>query len=46
MLSQWLADEFQRVSLVVMDKSGAVVTKTLTLTSEKENSVTEDGFNT
>jgi hypothetical protein len=46
MLSQWLAGEFQRVSLVVMDKSDAVVTKTLTLTSEKENSVAEDEFNT
>jgi len=41
-----LADEFQRESLVVMDKSGAVVTKTLTLPSERENSVTEDEINT
>ena len=46
MLSQSLADEFQRESLVVMDKSGAVVTKTLTLPSEKENSVAEDEINT
>ena len=45
MLSQLLADEFQRESLVVMGKSDSVVTKTLTLPSEKENSVARDEIN-
>ena len=46
MLSQSLAGGFQRESLVVTDKSDSVVTKTLTLPSEKQNSVAEDEFNT
>jgi len=41
MLSQLPAGGFQGQSLVVMDKSDSVVTKTLTLPSEKENSVTQ-----
>lgn len=46
MLSQSPAGGFQGRSLVVMDKSDSVVTKTLTLPSEKENGVAEDEINT
>ena len=41
-----LSDGFHRESLVVMDKSDTVVTKTLTLPLERENNVAEDEFNT
>ena len=45
-MSQILAGGFHRESLVVMGKSDTVVTKTLTLPSERENRVAEDEFNT
>jgi len=45
MLNQSPAGGFQGQSWVVMGKSDSVVTKTLTLPSEKENSVARDEIN-
>jgi hypothetical protein len=46
MLNQSPAGELQGESLVVADKGDSVVTKTLTLPSEKENSTAQGEFNT
>jgi hypothetical protein len=45
MLGQSPTGGFQRQSLVVADKSDSVVTKTLTLPSEKENRAAEGEIN-